>query len=122
MTFRSHDEPEKDRALLVQYRTAYGPCAAIRMEEGDRCGHISALRPHCYIDGTSGHRFPVNLEVGTFGVNSPIDISPGRGGFAAPRRTGTCPIRNRPTFGGGTFKSRRSQGIIYQIDVCYKCE
>ena len=46
-------------------------------------GHTSAMLRFYYIDVSSGHRFPVNLGVGTFGVNSPIDVSVGRGGFAA---------------------------------------
>jgi hypothetical protein len=37
-----------------------------------------------YVNGTTGHRFPVNLEIGTFGVNSPIDVGVSRGGFAIP--------------------------------------
>ena len=36
-----------------------------------------------YVNAISGHRFPVNLVLGTFGVNSPIDVGEGRGGFAA---------------------------------------
>lgn len=35
-----------------------------------------------FVDAISGHRFPVNLGAGTFGVNSPIDVGVGRGGFA----------------------------------------
>ena len=30
----------------------------------------------------SGHRFPVNFGIGTFGVNSPLDVRIGGGGFA----------------------------------------
>jgi hypothetical protein len=36
-----------------------------------------------YINGVSGHRFSVNFGLGTFSVNSPINVSKGRGGFAA---------------------------------------
>lgn len=150
MTFRSHGDPEKDRAMFTQYRTAYGPYAAIRLEECERVqvetdslpswavikvsvepdytikigaldrtnsettyfrvkgpriqagltlgvpkvlydtrakdsidyGNTSAMLRLYYIDRVSGRRFPVNFGVGTFGVNSPIDVSTGRGGFA----------------------------------------
>ena len=33
VTFRSHGDPNKDRDMFVQYRTAYGPYADIRPEE-----------------------------------------------------------------------------------------
>ena len=46
-------------------------------------GKISAMIRFYYMNTISGHRFPVNLGVGTFGVNSPIDIGEARGGFAA---------------------------------------
>ena len=46
-------------------------------------GKTSAMIRFYYINGISGHRFPVNLGLGTFGVNSPIDVGEGRGGFAA---------------------------------------
>jgi hypothetical protein len=46
-------------------------------------GKTSAMMRFYYVDAISGHRFPVSLGVGTFGVNSPIDVSVGRGGFAA---------------------------------------
>jgi hypothetical protein len=36
MTFRSHGDPERDRAMFIQYRTAYGPYAAISTEELDQ--------------------------------------------------------------------------------------
>lgn len=45
-------------------------------------GNSSAMIRFYYVNGVSGHRFPVNLGVGTFGVNSPLDISVNRGGFA----------------------------------------
>ena len=150
MTFRSHGDPNKDRAMFIQYRTAYGPYAAVRSEDleqvqlevdslpswglvkvsvepdytikigafdrsnamvryfrvkGPRIeagltvgapkvlydtrasdsieyGNTSAMVRLYYIDGASGHRFPFNLGIGVFGVNSPIDVSAGRGGFA----------------------------------------
>jgi hypothetical protein len=46
-------------------------------------GKTSAMMRFYYVDAISGHRFPVNLGVGTFGVNSPIDVGVGQGGFAA---------------------------------------
>lgn len=150
MTFRSHGDPNKDRAMFIQYRKAYGPFAAIREDELERVqidvdslpnwavvrvsvepdrnikigavdrsnsetryfrvrgskievgfmlgvpkvlydtrkrdsidyGNTSAMLRFYYVDGASGHRLPVNLGIGTFGVNSPIDVSSGRGGFA----------------------------------------
>lgn len=150
MTFRSHGDPNKDRAMFIQYRKAYGPYAAIRADEFERVqveldslpnwatirvsvepdytikigaadransvtryfrvkghrieagftlgipkvlydtraedsidyGNTSAMLRLYYVDGASGHRFPVNFGIGTFGVNSPIDVSVGRGGFA----------------------------------------
>jgi hypothetical protein len=45
-------------------------------------GNTSAMLRFYYVDGTSGHRFPISLGFGTFGVNSPIDMSAGEGGFA----------------------------------------
>ena len=33
VTYRSHGNPSKDRAMFIQYRTAYGPFANIRPEE-----------------------------------------------------------------------------------------
>lgn len=33
LTFRSDNDPNRDRAMLIQYRTAYGSYAAIRAEE-----------------------------------------------------------------------------------------
>ncbi len=46
-------------------------------------GKTSAMIRFYYVNAISGHRFPVNLGLGTFGVNSPIDVGEGRGGFAA---------------------------------------
>jgi hypothetical protein len=45
-------------------------------------GNYSAMIRFYYVDRLSGHRFPVNLGVGTFGVNSPVDVNVARGGFA----------------------------------------
>lgn len=54
-------------------------------EAGDSIeyGKTSAMMRFYYVDAISGHRFPVSFGVGTFGVNSPIDVSAGKGGFAA---------------------------------------
>ena len=46
-------------------------------------GKSSAMIRFYYVNSKSGHRFPVSLGIGTFGVNTPIDVSSGRGGFAA---------------------------------------
>ncbi len=150
LTFRSDTNLNRDRAMLVQYRTAYGAYAAIQPEEFsqvrihvdslpdwaiikiniepdytikiggyDRAnsytryfrikgplieiglslgipkilfdtqkkdtinyGNSSAMIRFYYVNEISGDRFPVNLGAGTFGVNSPIDVSRTGGGFA----------------------------------------
>lgn len=150
LTFRSDNDSDRDYAMLVQYRRAYGSYAAIRSEEFtqvpinvdtlpdwaiikiniepdytikiggyDRSnsftryfhvrgpkieiglslgipkvlfdsqakdtieyGNYSAMVRFYYVNEISGHRFPVNLGIGTYGVNSPIDVNAGRGGFA----------------------------------------
>jgi len=150
MTFRTHGDPTRDRAMFVQYRTAYGAYAAISTEELEQVylrvdslpgwalikvniepdytirigaydrsnsitryfrvrgpaievgfslgipkvlydsntsdtldyGNTSAMVRFYYVNAESGHRFPVSLGMGTFGVNSPIDVGVGRGGFA----------------------------------------
>jgi hypothetical protein len=45
-------------------------------------GNSSAMIRFYYVDEVSGNRFPVNFGIGTFGVNSPIDVSAEGGGFA----------------------------------------
>ncbi|HLP14812.1 MAG TPA: hypothetical protein VK470_01060 [Bacteroidota bacterium] len=45
-------------------------------------GNTSAMVRLFYVNEFTGNRFPVNAGVGTFGVNSPIDIGAGRGGVA----------------------------------------
>ncbi|MEX2117291.1 MAG: hypothetical protein WEB37_10405 [Bacteroidota bacterium] len=150
VTFKSHGDRELDRAVFIQYRTAYGPYAAISTEELERVilpfdslpawaiikvriepdytirigaydrsnsvtryfrvrgpaievgfslgipkvlydtqaadsvtyGNTSAMVRFYNVSLESGRRFPVSLGVGTFGVNSPIDVGVGRGGFA----------------------------------------
>jgi hypothetical protein len=46
-------------------------------------GKTSAMLRFYYVNSKSGNRFPVSFGVGTFGVNSPIDVGKARGGFAA---------------------------------------
>lgn len=150
VTFRSHGDPNRDRAIFIQYRTAYGPYANIRREELDEVlvpvdslpdwailgihiepdytikigavdrsnsmtryfrvrgstieagfslaipkvlydtrardttlyGNTSGMVRFYYVNPGSGNRFPVSVGIGMFGVNSPIDIGTGRGGFA----------------------------------------
>jgi hypothetical protein len=150
LTFRSDKDPDRDRAMLVQYRTAYGAYAAIQSDEFTQVqihvdslpdwaiikiniepdytikiggynrsnsftryfrvrgpkievgfslgipkvlfdtqakdtvkyGNSSAMIRFYFVNGVSGNRFPVNLGIGTFGVNSPLDVGVGRGGFA----------------------------------------
>ena len=45
-------------------------------------GNYSAMVRFYYVNEITGRRFPVNLGFGTYGVNSPIDVGAGRGGFA----------------------------------------
>jgi hypothetical protein len=150
LTFRSDNDPNRDHAMLVQYRTAYGTYAAIRTEEFTQVrihvdslpdwaiikiniepdytikiggydksnsysryfrvrgpkiefgfslglpkvlfdsqsrdtinyGSYSAMIRIYFVDEFSGYRFPLNLGIGTFGVNSPLDVRIGGGGFA----------------------------------------
>ncbi len=46
-------------------------------------GKTSAMLRFYYVSSKSGNRFPVSFGIGTFGVNTPIDVGKGRGGFAA---------------------------------------
>jgi len=150
VTYRSHGDPYKDRAMFIQYRAAYGTFANIRTEELEKVivpvdslpdwailgvhiepdytikigavdrsnsmtqyfrvrgskleagfslaipkvlydtrasdtiqyGNYSAMVRFYYINPGSGNRFPISLGIGIFGVNSPVDIGNGRGGFA----------------------------------------
>jgi hypothetical protein len=150
VTFRSHGNAKKDRAMFVQYRTAYGAFANLRPEELEQVlvpvdslpdwailgvhiepdytikigavdrtnsltqyyrvsgaaieagfslaipkvlydtrardsieyGNFSAMIRFYYIDSETGNRFPVSAGIGMFGVNSPVDVGIGRGGFA----------------------------------------
>ena len=150
VTYRSHGDSQKDRAMFIQYRAAYGAFANIRPEELEQVlvpvdslpdwailgihiepdytikigavdrsnsitryfrvrgptieigfalaipkvlydtrandtlvyGNTSAMVRFYYVDPGSGNRFPVSAGIGMFGVNSPVDIGTGRGGFA----------------------------------------
>jgi hypothetical protein len=150
VTFRSHGDPDRDRAMFIQYRTAYGAFANIRPEELEKVlvpvdslpgwailgvhiepdytikigavdrsntitqyfrvrgptieagfslaipkvlfdtraddtvlyGNTSAMVRLYYINPGSGNRFPISVGIGMFGVNSPVDVGVGRGGFA----------------------------------------
>ncbi len=150
VTYRSHGDPSKDRAMFIQYRTAYGTYANIRPEELEQVlvpvdslpdwailgihiepdysikigavdrsnsitqyyrvrgrtielgfslaipkvlydtrandttdyGVTSAMVRMYFISSKTGNRFPVSAGIGMFGVNSPVDVGIGRGGFA----------------------------------------
>jgi hypothetical protein len=150
VTFQSHGDPNRDRAMFIQYRTAYGAYANIRPDELNQVlvpvdslpdwailgihiepdytikigavnrsnsmtryfrvrgstietgfslaipkvlydtrakdstlyGNTSGMVRFYYVNPGSGNRFPVSLGIGMFGVNSPIDVGTGRGGFA----------------------------------------
>lgn len=45
-------------------------------------GNTSAILRFYYVNSVTGHRFPVNLGIGTFGSNSPFNLGAGLGGFA----------------------------------------
>ncbi len=150
VTYRSHGDPNKDRAMFIQYRTAYGAYANIRPEELEQVlvpvdslpdwailgihiepdytikigavdrsnsmtqyfrvrgrtieagfslavpkvlydtrandpieyGNTSAMVRIYFISSETGNRFPVSAGIGMFGMNSPVDVGIGRGGFA----------------------------------------
>jgi hypothetical protein len=150
VTFKSHGDPYKDRAMFIQYRAAYGVYANIRLEELEHVlvpvdslpdwailgihiepdytikigavdssnnmtqyfrvrgptielgfslaipkvlydtrindpiqyGNFSAMVRFYFVNSKTGNRFPVSAGIGVFGVNSPVDIGIGRGGFA----------------------------------------
>lgn len=150
VTYRSHGDPNKDRAMFIQYRTAYGAYANIRPEELEQVvvpvdslpdwailgihiepdytikigavdrsnsmsqyfrvrgrtieagfslavpkvlydtraddpieyGNTSAMVRIYFISSQTGNRFPVSAGIGMFGLNSPVDVGIGRGGFA----------------------------------------
>lgn len=45
-------------------------------------GNTSAMIRFYYVNSVTGHRLPVNLGIGTFGLNSPFNLAKGTGGFA----------------------------------------
>ncbi len=45
-------------------------------------GNTSAMVRLYFISSETGNRFPVSAGIGMFGVNSPVDVGIGRGGFA----------------------------------------
>lgn len=45
-------------------------------------GNASAMLRFYYLHKETGHRFPFNVGIGTFGVSTPIDVSRDGGGFA----------------------------------------
>jgi hypothetical protein len=45
-------------------------------------GNYSAMVRLYYINPGSGNRFPVSGGIGVFGMNSPVDVGVGKGGFA----------------------------------------
>lgn len=53
-----------------------------RASDTVKYGNTSAMVRLYLLDGNSGERFPLNIGIGTFGVESPIDISKNGGGFA----------------------------------------
>ncbi len=71
-------------------------------------GKTSAMMRFYYVNPISGHRFPVNLGAGTFGVNSPIDVGAGQGGFAASIFLDVVELIR--TF-GGRFDARVNAGL-----------
>jgi hypothetical protein len=54
-----------------------------RAKDTTQYGNTSGMVRFYYVDSGTGNRFPVSLGIGMFGVNSPIDVGKGRGGFAA---------------------------------------
>jgi hypothetical protein len=67
------------RFMIAIPKVLYDTQAADTVEYGK----FSAMLRFYYCNTISGNRLPVNLGFGTFGMNSPIDISAGKGGFAA---------------------------------------
>ncbi len=53
-----------------------------RAKDTTQYGNTSGMVRFYYVDSGTGNRFPVSLGIGMFGVNSPIDVGTGRGGFA----------------------------------------
>jgi hypothetical protein len=53
-----------------------------RANDSIQYGNYSAMVRFYFINSQTGNRFPVSAGIGVFGVNSPVDIGIGRGGFA----------------------------------------
>jgi len=53
-----------------------------RAEDSVDYGSTSAMARLYLLHGNTGQRYPVSLGMGTFGVDSPVDVDRGRGGFA----------------------------------------
>jgi hypothetical protein len=81
--------------IITQYFRVRGPSLEIGFligipkvlydsQAGDQIeyGNTSAMVRVFYVSEKTGNRFPLNAGVGTFGVNSPIDVGIGRGGIA----------------------------------------
>jgi hypothetical protein len=45
-------------------------------------GNSSAMVRFYFVNSETGNRFPVSAGIGVFGVDSPVDVGIGRGGFA----------------------------------------
>jgi hypothetical protein len=54
-----------------------------RADDPIEYGNSSAMIRMYFINSKTGDRFPVSAGIGIFGVNSPVDVGPGRGGFAS---------------------------------------
>jgi hypothetical protein len=53
-----------------------------RADDPTEYGNSSAMVRFYFIGSQTGNRFPVSAGIGMFGVNSPVDVGIGRGGFA----------------------------------------
>ena len=53
-----------------------------RSQDSINYGNASAMLRLYLLSSQTGERYPVNIGIGTFGVNTPIDVSRGGGGFA----------------------------------------
>jgi hypothetical protein len=53
-----------------------------RANDSIQYGSYSAMVRIYFINSQTGNRFPISAGIGVFGVNSPVDVGIGRGGFA----------------------------------------
>lgn len=80
---------------LTQYYRVRGPTIELgfslavpkvlfdtREDDPIEYGNTSAMIRCYFIDAQTGNRFPISAGIGMFGINSPVDVGPGRGGFA----------------------------------------